>query len=100
MIRDTYRAFLALVVGLALVAAARLSPPAAPAAVQQPVQAVPVPQQAYQPQPAWGQPQPPAWQPAPPPYVVTVAQPPDRPIARVGGAFVELTESLLGVVRR
>jgi hypothetical protein len=42
---------------------------------------------------------PPAWQPAynPPQQVMTV--PPERPLRRVAGAFVELAESVIGVVR-
>lgn len=40
---------------------------------------------------------PPAWQPAP----VWVPQPePPRPLRRVGSAFVELADSVIGVVRR
>jgi hypothetical protein len=48
-----------------------------------------------------------AWQPAPPPTVATPMmmpagwqQPePRRPLRRVGAAFVELAESVIGVVR-
>ena len=107
MIRDTYRAILALAVGLVLVERCRsgaLMPLAGPQAAVQPASlsqhpaAVPG---------AWGPPSPPAWQPVPTPIVVTATpmQPwqatpaPERPLARFGGAVVELAESVLGVVR-
>ena len=47
--------------------------------------------------PAW-QPAvaPPAWQPAAPIYV---QQAPERPLRRVAGSFVDLADSVLGVVR-
>lgn len=49
------------------------------------------------PPPAW-QPaaSPPAWQPAAPVYV---QQAPERPLRRVAGSFVDLADSVLGVVR-
>lgn len=39
---------------------------------------------------------PPAWQPAAPIYV---QQAPERPLRRVAGSFVDLADSVLGVVR-
>lgn len=47
---------------------------------------------------AWPQPQaaPPAWQPAAPIYVQTA---PERSLRRVAGSFVDLADSVLGVIR-
>ena len=41
---------------------------------------------------------PPVWQPAPAPAWVTPPEP-QRPLRRVGSAFVELADSVIGVVR-
>jgi hypothetical protein len=73
MVRDTWRAVLVVVVAVLLreVFAERPAPP--PVVTQ--------------------------WQPVmPPPFVAT--QEPSRPLRRVGEAFVDLADSLIGVIRR
>lgn len=100
MIRDTYRAFLALAVGLVLVERVKPGawmPLAGPQAAVQPAS---LPQHPAAVPASWGPPSPPAWQPVQTPIVVTSVQTaPERPLARFGGAVVELAESVLGVVR-
>lgn len=99
MIRDTYRAILALAVGLVLVERCRsgaLMPLAGPQAAAQPAS---LPQHPAAAPAAWGPPSPSAWQPVPTPWVVTATPAPERPLARFGGAVVELADSVLGVVR-
>jgi hypothetical protein len=99
MIRDTYRAILALVVGLVLVERGKPGawmPLAGPQAAVQPASLSQHPAAAPA---AWGPPSPPAWQPVPAPWVVTATPAPERPLVRFGGAVVELAESVLGVVR-
>lgn len=87
IVRDIVRAVLVLVVlavGLELLQAHR------EAAGRLPQAAGPV-------APAW-QPAapPPAWQPAAPIYVQPA---PERPLRRVAGSFVDLADSVLGVIR-
>jgi hypothetical protein len=107
MIRDTYRAILALAVGLVLVERVKPGawmPLAGPSPAVQPASLT-----QHQPavQAAWGPQGAPAWQPAAAPFVVTAppmqawqpAPNPERPLARFGGALVELADSVLGVVR-
>ena len=81
MVRDTWRAVLVVVVAVLLreVFAERpAAAPAPPAVVTQ-------------------------WQPVPMPLMNTptvVTQEPSRPLRRVGEAFVDLADSLIGVIRR
>lgn len=81
MIRDTWRALLVLVVGGLLMEAAGLRQ-------QQPA---PAPQQ---PAPQWG------YHPQPAAYPVYANPEPDRPLRRIGAAFVELGDSMIGAIRR
>jgi hypothetical protein len=77
MVRDTWRAVLVVVVAVLLREVFAERPAAAPA-----------------PPPVVTQ-----WQPVmPPPTVAT--QEPSRPLRRVGEAFVDLADSLIGVIRR
>ena len=82
IVRDTWRAVLALVVGTLLLEAAglRRREPAAP----------PPPTVATQWQPM------PAWQPQPP---IVVTSEPERPLRRVASAVTELFDSAIGVIR-
>lgn len=81
MVRDTWRAVLVVVVAVLLrdVFAERPVPPAPPAVATQ-------------------------WQPMPQPWpatpIVVTQQEPQRPLRRVGEAFVDLADSVIGVVRR
>ena len=84
IMRDTWRAVLALVVGTLLLEAAGLRRREPAAAQPQP------PTVATQWQPM------PAWQP-PPPIVVTSE--PERPLRRVASAVTELLDSAIGVIR-
>jgi hypothetical protein len=81
MVRDTWRAVLVVVVVCLLreILAERQAPP--PSVATQ---------------------YPPAWQPAPQPVwqPVVIQQEPQRPLRRVGEAFVDLADSVIGVVRR
>lgn len=96
IVRDIVRAVLVLVVlavGLELLQAHREAAAPRP---WQPVHSWP---QAMNERPAaWPQPQaaPPAWQPAAPVYVQPA---PERPLRRVAGSFVDLADSVLGVIR-
>jgi hypothetical protein len=78
MIRDTWRAILVLVVGGLLMEASGLR--------QQPPAPAPAPQWGYQHQPAV--------------YPVYANPEPDRPLRRIGAAFVELGDSMIGAIRR
>lgn len=82
IVRDTWRAVLALVVGTLLLEAAglRRREPAAPP--PQP------PTVATQPMPAW----------QPPPPIVVTSEP-ERPLRRVASAVTELFDSAIGVIR-
>ena len=76
IVRDTWRAVLALVVGVLLLEAAglrRQEPTPPPSVVTN-------------------------WQPAPP-YVPTPAPQPERPLRRVASAIMEFGDSVIGVVR-
>jgi hypothetical protein len=78
IVRDTWRAVLALVVGTLLLEASSLrreTPAPAPIVAMNPYQAMPMA---------------PAWQPAPQP---------ERPLRRVAAAITELGDSVIGVVR-
>ena len=77
IVRDTWRAVLVAVLLREFFAERPVAPPAPPAVATQ-----------WQPQ---------QWQ--PPPIVVTQQQP-QRPLRRVGEAFVDLADSVIGVVRR
>jgi len=77
IVRDTWRAVLALVVGVLLLEAAGLrrqepSPP--PSVVTN-------------------------WQPAPPYMTTPMVQQPERPLRRVASAIMEFGDSVIGVVR-
>ncbi|NDC26044.1 MAG: hypothetical protein EBZ49_18195, partial [Proteobacteria bacterium] len=104
VIRDTWRAVLVLVVGTLLLEAAgfRRQPPNVATQCQSPPAATPT---ASWPAAGGGwaaaQPWPPAahqpaWTPQP---QIIVAREATRPLHRVGGAVVELAESVLGVIR-
>ena len=97
IVRDIVRAALVLVVlavGLELLQAHREAAAPRP---WQPVHSWP--QAANERPAAWPQPQaaPPAWQPMQ--TVVIQPPPPAQPIRRVASSFVDLAESMLGVIR-
>lgn len=77
IVRDTWRAVLALVVGVLLLEAAglRRQEPAPPPSVVT------------------------NWQPAPPYMPTPMVQQPERPLRRVASAIMEFGDSVIGVVR-
>lgn len=81
MIRDTWRAVLVVLVVLVLREILSRPQPPAPVPVPVPVHYVPAP-------PVYGN------QPAPPVYGN------ERPLRRIGAAFVELGDSVIGAIRR
>lgn len=82
ILRDTWRAVLALIVGVLLLEAAglRRREPAAPPPPTVATQ--------WQPMPAWQQPTP-----------IVVTSEPERPLRRVASAVTELFDSAIGVIR-
>jgi len=104
LVYDTWRAVLALVVGILLLEAAGLRNRGDVVVQRQPAPAAMLPASWPVAGGGWPPAQPVALQPWPPAQhwpamQANVVQAPERPLHRVGGAVVELAESVLGVVR-